>query len=381
MTMRIALLLVVTSGAALAHDLPDDVPPPPGCVAPRIEAHDYDFSEVRGPATGAGTANLKVFGHKLSGQWQCPGKIPFVAWAELLRAKGWDVLGVNDQSLYAHIGDARYLKSTQGFELIERAEPRALSLPSPAEKPEPLTADAEPPYATMLSGLALVKREMVAKGSAEITNARTGNAFLHPPFLRLTYRIPHGSTDTLSGTEVEAAYEQALAKAGWEILHRSDGGTLIAHYTKLGRDVWLKVTPGPESSVEIGDVGAQEAQAKLAAELERVGHVAIYGLYFDTGSPTLKPESTGTLERILALLTAAPALHVEVQGHTDNSGHNPGNQLLSEARAKTVRDWLVAHGIAGERLTARGYADTQPVADNQTPEGRALNRRVELAKR
>ena len=73
-------------------------------------------------------------------------------------------------------------------------------------------------------------------------------------------------------------------------------------------------------------------------------------------------------------------MKLEIQGHTDNTGARPHNQTLSEDRALSVKAWLVAHGIAGGQLTAKGYADTKPVAPNSTPQGRALNRRVELAR-
>jgi OOP family OmpA-OmpF porin len=69
---------------------------------------------------------------------------------------------------------------------------------------------------------------------------------------------------------------------------------------------------------------------------------------------------------------------LEVQGHTDNAGNDPYNQTLSES-AKAVVTWLTQHGVAADRLTARGYGKTKPVADNGSDEGRAKNRRVEIA--
>lgn len=72
-------------------------------------------------------------------------------------------------------------------------------------------------------------------------------------------------------------------------------------------------------------------------------------------------------------------LKLEVQGHTDNVGNGAYNQTLSEARAKAVVRWLTQHGVATDRLTARGYGKTNPVADNGSDDGRAKNRRVEIA--
>ena len=73
-------------------------------------------------------------------------------------------------------------------------------------------------------------------------------------------------------------------------------------------------------------------------------------------------------------------MKVRIEGHTDNVGDKTANQGLSERRAQAVIGWLVAHGINGGRLSARGYGDSKPVADNSTDEGRARNRRVELVK-
>ena len=79
------------------------------------------------------------------------------------------------------------------------------------------------------------------------------------------------------------------------------------------------------------------------------------------------------------LLSKDATLKLEVQGHTDNVGSDAYNQTLSEARARAVVDWLTKHGTAPDRLTAKGYGQTVPVADNNTDEGRAKNRRVEIA--
>ena len=108
-------------------------------------------------------------------------------------------------------------------------------------------------------------------------------------------------------------------------------------------------------------------------------HVPLYGVLFDFNKATLQPVSDGILQQVAGLLKATPTLKVEVQGHTDNVGGDAYNQTLSEARAKSVMAWLVAHGISADRMTAKGYGKTRPVADNGTDEGRAKNRRVEIA--
>jgi OOP family OmpA-OmpF porin len=100
---------------------------------------------------------------------------------------------------------------------------------------------------------------------------------------------------------------------------------------------------------------------------------------FDFNKSTLKPESDAVLQQVLTLLQKTPALKLEVQGHTDNVGDDAYNQTLSEARAKSVMAWQTAHGIGPERLSFKGFGKTMPVATNDTDEGRAKNRRVEVA--
>jgi outer membrane protein OmpA-like peptidoglycan-associated protein len=84
---------------------------------------------------------------------------------------------------------------------------------------------------------------------------------------------------------------------------------------------------------------------------------------------------------MVKLLQDSPELVVEIQGHTDNTGDPAADQVLSEQRATAVKSALTAEGIAANRLTAKGYGLTKPIADNSTPEGRAKNRRVELVKK
>jgi outer membrane protein OmpA-like peptidoglycan-associated protein len=99
---------------------------------------------------------------------------------------------------------------------------------------------------------------------------------------------------------------------------------------------------------------------------------------FDTGKYTLKPGAREKLAKVAGILLAYPGLTIEVDGNTDNVGGSDFNQKLSEQRATSVRDYLVQQGVSGNYVSARGLGDTQPVASNDDPAGRQLNRRVEL---
>jgi outer membrane protein OmpA-like peptidoglycan-associated protein len=115
------------------------------------------------------------------------------------------------------------------------------------------------------------------------------------------------------------------------------------------------------------------------ARLEQ-GAIAINEpVQFAASSARLLPESDGLLRTIVQLMIQHPELdHVVVEGHTDSSGNARGNLKLSRDRAAAVVKWLVANGISGRRLASRGFGSTTPVAANDTPEGRARNRRVEF---
>ncbi len=110
------------------------------------------------------------------------------------------------------------------------------------------------------------------------------------------------------------------------------------------------------------------------------GKFITYGITFDIGKATIKPESMGEINRIVKLMTDNPELNFSVEGHTDSTGNAASNQTLSEQRSQAIVDKLVELGIAKDRLTAVGKGQDSPIADNSTDEGRAKNRRVEFVK-
>jgi len=186
------------------------------------------------------------------------------------------------------------------------------------------------------------------------------------------YKYPDLS-DLLFGT----VYHDALIKAGWDVDQSAPDQPIVAHYSKKGRNLWAYVNLGGDGYVI--KVGKEGAPDQLKRSLTADCHVAIYGVLFDFNKSTLQAASDGVLQQVATLMAANPGLKIEVQGHTDNVGADAYNQSLSEARAHSVMSWLSAHGIAAGRMTAKGYGKTMPVADNGTDEGRAKNRRVEIA--
>jgi flagellar motor protein MotB len=134
---------------------------------------------------------------------------------------------------------------------------------------------------------------------------------------------------------------------------------------------------------EAMDTGMVTVNAEAMAEgIDATGHIAIYGVYFDTDSAEIKPESSSTLEEISKLLANRPDLELLVVGHTDNQGAYDHNMDLSRRRAEAVATALtVDYGISASRLQAAGVGYLSPVASNDTEPGRGMNRRVELVKR
>jgi outer membrane protein OmpA-like peptidoglycan-associated protein len=122
------------------------------------------------------------------------------------------------------------------------------------------------------------------------------------------------------------------------------------------------------------------AEEQMKEDLSKRGRTRLYGINFDTDSDVIRAESKPTLDKVVAVLKSQPDWKLTIEGHTDSSGGEAHNQELSTKRAESVKAYLVAGGVATDRLAAKGMAATVPVSPNETPIGRAQNRRVELVK-
>jgi len=152
----------------------------------------------------------------------------------------------------------------------------------------------------------------------------------------------------------------------------------------LGRSnkITIEFAGSTEQPAFVGNFSVLAGGRELYDALEKDGRVATQGIYFDSGSDKIRPESTPTLVEIADMLKAHPDLDLLIEGHTDNVGSPASNLALSDRRAAAVRQVLIdTYKIDGNRLTTKGFGDTVPVAPNTTPEGRQQNRRVELVKK
>ncbi len=130
----------------------------------------------------------------------------------------------------------------------------------------------------------------------------------------------------------------------------------------------------------IKNIRLAEGAVELYDRILSDGKIVSNGIRFDVNKATLRPESMGVINEIYQLMGEHPELKFSVEGHTDSDGETDFNQTLSEQRAETVRDKLVEMGVDPARFATKGFGETIPVAPNDTPEGKATNRRVEFVK-
>lgn len=138
----------------------------------------------------------------------------------------------------------------------------------------------------------------------------------------------------------------------------------------------VKMTPLPKTEEAL-----PEADDQFEQDLEEFGRARIYSITFDPGSDSIRGESKPPLDRIVAVLKKRPDWALTIEGHTDSTATAQYNQELSQRRAAAVKTYLQAGGIDAARLSTVGHGASRPVSDNDTPVGRALNRRVEFIKK
>lgn len=139
-------------------------------------------------------------------------------------------------------------------------------------------------------------------------------------------------------------------------------------------------TSATEAKSTIKNIRIAKGAVPLYDKFLTDGKFVTTGIKFDVAKATLKPESMGTINYVVKMMQDHPELKFSVEGHTDSDGTDVANQTLSEARAKAVMETLIKSGISADRLTSKGHGESKPMAGNDTPEGKAQNRRVEFVK-
>ena len=207
---------------------------------------------------------------------------------------------------------------------------------------------------------------------------------------RITYWLDEGDGPLPSAIQTIRNHQNAVKKVGGTVVYDDGRYQSVMRVAKDGKEIWVDLTAlinGNRYDLVIVEQEAMEQEIMVNAEawkgdLASSGHVAIYGITFDTDQAVIKPESEPVLAEMAKLLTDNPPLKVFIVGHTDSTGTYEHNLQLSQERAAAVVNALVSgHGIAATRMTAVGVGPVAPVAPNDTEDGRAKNRRVELVKR
>lgn len=216
------------------------------------------------------------------------------------------------------------------------------------------------------------------------TNNKMTIKKINGEFWHLSYNKADKSP--VSAGEIIGNYQAAVSEKGGKItfsgkkdLHfyvpRKDGGisyaTLHVAYSHYEMHI---VDEKPLKTVL--SFGAEE----LKKALDTNGHIAVYGINFQVNSDSIQVGAAKILEEFARLMILYPDLKIEIQGHTDNTGTAAHNLDLSNRRAQTVQKYILLYGIDSSRMKAKGYGMTKPVDTNDTEDGRAKNRRVELVK-
>lgn len=203
----------------------------------------------------------------------------------------------------------------------------------------------------------------------------------------ITYAFTGPQTSEPSALAVVRNYENAIKQAGGTIVQIQPTWWVNGKIVKDGQETWVQAEKGNGKIwLRIVEKKAMEQHIEadataLGNDIRTKGHVAVYGILFDTGKSVIKPESAQAVGEIAKLLNADPGLKVYVVGHTDNVGGVESNLKLSQERADAVLRSLTAeHGIAPARLRAYGCGAFAPVESNDSEDGRAKNRRVEIVK-
>lgn len=200
----------------------------------------------------------------------------------------------------------------------------------------------------------------------------------------LSYSLREGEAKP-SELQILRNYENALTAAGGTVVYKS-GNYLAMKIVKGQGQIWVAVQPSNYGAdytltiVEVGEMVQEVTAGDMLAALNKDGRIAL-SIHFDTGNATIRPESERIVGEIAALLKGNPDLELSIEGHTDSTGTPQVNKALSDERAKAVLAAVAALGVDAGRMSAAGWGQDRPVADNATEEGRARNRRVEIVKK
>lgn len=231
--------------------------------------------------------------------------------------------------------------------------------------------------------------ELQLRTSNSKTETKEGNLF----YYYYRYNSDAG-VKMKSPLQIIKNYENAIVKNGGRLVYKNTNvteGEIVAslYLSTKEKEYWIQLTGfagnGTEveayalNVLEIESMKQEVVASEMFEKINKEGYIALY-INFETGKSDIKPESQSIIEQLTEMLKQNQTLKISIEGHTDNVGGEKTNQPLSESRAKSVMNALVAKGIEVSRLKSKGWGQSKPIADNNTEEGRAKNRRVEILK-
>jgi OOP family OmpA-OmpF porin len=231
--------------------------------------------------------------------------------------------------------------------------------------------------------------ELVLRTSISKTETKEGNLF----YYYYRYNFDAG-VKMKSPFQIVKNYENAVVNNGGRLVYKntnsSEGDIEATFYLSTKeKEYWIQLTRFAGNGMEVEAFGLnvieiesmkQEVVAsEMFEKINSEGFIALY-INFETGKSDIKPESQPIIDQLSEMLKQNPDLKIYIEGHTDNIGGDKTNQPLSESRAKSVMNALISKGIEASRLKSGGWGQSKPIADNNTEEGRAKNRRVEISK-
>jgi len=390
--LTIILLGIATTTANALDGFPASVKIPQGVTVKSIQSADYDHAQflIAGHDVAKEGKFATAWLDLNYGEKRPTAAVTWKAWEPGLLQAGWNVVGQNEAGIHTlarkegkndafltvELGDFADPKLTF---LETGTQPRKFDFSPPGPKVESVRDDQDWPYLPALPGAKLQATIHDANQPIYVTLPTTKE---YTMVSEHTMRKEYSPPKRLSRFELVLSVGSALRKAGWDVISSTDpqhiDSAINAHYHQNGREIWANIDGGDEAGTTLVYVVADLGAENWSKDLEQKCRLTLVGVTFDFNQATLRPESAPVLEKAAATLQSLPKLAVEVQGHTDNVGSEDYNQKLSNQRAQSVLAWLTGHGVSASRLTSKGYGKSQPIAANDTDEGRARNRRVDL---
>ena len=303
------------------------------------------------------------------------------------------ILGKAEQQLKAaedvyHSGRDKKSVEAAAKEVVETAEEaRVMAVKQKAEEDANAAVAAEKRAALEREAKARADADAEMRRRQEADQARAAAEAAKAEAVRMKQEAEQASQDAVRQKQ-EAEQARAAAQQQQQVAQAA------AEQAARDRAAAVSQQRAAEAETEKAKQAAAQAEAEkaqlraqLLSQLNSILQtrdsargliVNMSDVLFDTGSYTLKPGAREKLAKISGIVLAHPGLNLQIEGHTDSVGTDEFNQQLSERRADSVRDFLAQQGVPGSAISARGFGKTQPVAGNDTAEGRQRNRRVEL---